>query len=335
MDFLFPSLKTDNPVLDRAFRIALGNLAGNVQPNRSGLLQHEVPCIFPDLDGHAPEPVDSSLNVGYGAALIIPKISKNTLLSVLARDQEGRVTISGEKAESVIWISAVWQYYLMTADREFLKSAFEASRNSLEWFENKNFCKSEGLFRSDVKEAKPVLPINSLFAEAYKIIPLMEKVLGWEHGGRWAEKSTALKAAIKKKIRNACEQIGPFQPAMRNGKELFALARNIGQESSAKKRLTLDSTSLMHAVFTGLFGMRFSTEGLNFEPLLLAGIGTASLNGFHYMNAVIDITVAGEGSKIISFRMNGKAGKAKKVQMKASGHLQISIVMSGKKVKGG
>ena len=51
-----PTLNTDNPTIDKAFRIAIGDLLGNVVPYKAGLLEQRVPVIFAGLDYSAPGP---------------------------------------------------------------------------------------------------------------------------------------------------------------------------------------------------------------------------------------------------------------------------------------
>ncbi|MCY2994400.1 MAG: hypothetical protein NTY19_42015 [Planctomycetota bacterium] len=40
-----PSLRTDNHTINEAFRIAIGDLRGNVQPFKDGLLERPMPVI--------------------------------------------------------------------------------------------------------------------------------------------------------------------------------------------------------------------------------------------------------------------------------------------------
>ncbi len=391
MDFLFPSLKTDNPAVNQAFRVAIGDLTGNIQPYKNGLLQHNVPCIVPSLDGHDLMTMDASINVWNGAALLMPKISKNTLLSVLTRDAAGKVRIMGENLDEIIWVTAAWQYYLMTADKDFLRSAFEASRNSLQHYEETKFDKSKGLFRS----ADPILfSTNCLFANAYTVMPFMEKTLGWEHGGAWVSKAKALKASINRKFwdkkkgvylsisgekdegdhledfgnslallfdimdakqkkslfsKNRGDHIKKGQTVQSfwadacayNGKIVFfgkalsALASHFIHVEKISNRETSNATGYIHAILSGLCGMRFSIEGLNFEPTLPDRIKNVVLSGFHYMDAVIDIRISGSGKEISSMKINGKDKKNGKLPMRVHGHFDIAIILSGKKVKGG
>ena len=42
----FPSLKTDHPLINTAFRIAIGDFAGNIQPWQGERAASPVPCIL-------------------------------------------------------------------------------------------------------------------------------------------------------------------------------------------------------------------------------------------------------------------------------------------------
>ena len=84
-----PSLRTDNRTINDAYRIAIGDLVGNVQPFQSGLLERPVPVILAGLDYGRPWTRDASINAWNGASLIMPQVARDTLLSVLDRT-EGR-----------------------------------------------------------------------------------------------------------------------------------------------------------------------------------------------------------------------------------------------------
>lgn len=141
-----PALKTGQPQLDRAFRTALGDLYGNIQPFQSGLLEKPAPVILAGMDYDTPWTRDAAINVWNGAGLIFPQAAKNTLLAVLDREEEG-VAIGGQYWDAVIWITGAWQHFLYTGDREFLQTAFEAALRSLHFWQQTEFDSQAGLFR--------------------------------------------------------------------------------------------------------------------------------------------------------------------------------------------
>ena len=79
------TLKTGNFEIDRAFRIALGDMLGNVMHYRSGLLNAPAPCLVAGLSYPDPWTRDTAFNTWNGAGLLIPDVMKNTLLSCLTR----------------------------------------------------------------------------------------------------------------------------------------------------------------------------------------------------------------------------------------------------------
>lgn len=141
-----PSLRTDNASINEAFRIAIGDLMGNVQPFKDGLLEHPVPVVLAGLHYDTPWTRDAAINAWNGASLIMPDVSRNTLLSVLTR-ADGGVRIGGQYWDAIVWATGAWHHYLYTGDRQFLGTALEATKNSLAYFEQTEFDAATNLFR--------------------------------------------------------------------------------------------------------------------------------------------------------------------------------------------
>ena len=142
-----PQLKTTDKTLDRALRIAIGDLSGNICPFQDGLLDEPKPCLLAGLEYNTPWTRDAALNTWYGLGLLSPHVAKNTLLSVLRRDEKGTLRIGGEYWDAIIWAQGAWQYYLYTGDRAFLETALPAVKNSLVYFEETERDPADGLFR--------------------------------------------------------------------------------------------------------------------------------------------------------------------------------------------
>ena len=140
-----PILKTDNPEINRAFALALSDLMSNVAPFRDGLLDRPEPVILAGGGYDTPWTRDAAINVWNGAGLILPEVSKNTLLSVLI--DEGGVRAGGQYWDAVIWAIGAWNYWLYTGDRSFFDLAREAVVNTLVYFEGTEFDPEVGLFR--------------------------------------------------------------------------------------------------------------------------------------------------------------------------------------------
>jgi glycogen debranching enzyme len=223
------------PLVDRALRIAIGDLVGNIHDYQDGLLERPAPCLFAGLDYDMPWTRDAAFNTWYGLGLVCPDVAKNTLLSVLRRDADGKIRIAGQYWDAIIWAQGAWTYYLYTGDEIFLPIAHEAVSNSLDYFEETEFDPSDGLFRGgacfqDGIAAYPdffapknkyytgildwtehasdhVAPVgaglpckalstNCLYYRAYQIAGNLAAALDREPDPRWQKKSSALRSAI-------------------------------------------------------------------------------------------------------------------------------------------
>lgn len=159
------TLRTGNFEIDRAFRIAMGDMLGNVIHYKSGLLEKPAPCLSAGLSYPDPWTRDTAFNTWSGAGAIIPEVMKNTLLSCLTRgdasagmgvgcnDVAGSkvppdvLSISGQYWDRVIWAIGAWAFYCQNGDREFLAQALEAVRNSLPYLEENEWDGEKQLFR--------------------------------------------------------------------------------------------------------------------------------------------------------------------------------------------
>ncbi len=67
-------------LIDRALRIAVGDLVGNIHNYKDGILDEAAPCLFAGLDYDMPWTRDSAFNTWYGVGLLWPEVAGNTLL---------------------------------------------------------------------------------------------------------------------------------------------------------------------------------------------------------------------------------------------------------------
>lgn len=141
-----PYLKTDNQIIDDAFRIAYGDLTGNIRFFKDGLLAQERLVILAGLAYDTPWTRDTSINIWNGGGLLYPEVAKNTLLSVLY-DDNGTIRAGGQYWDAIIWTIGAWSYYLYTGDEEFLEYAYPIVKNSLAFFEDTEFNEELNLFR--------------------------------------------------------------------------------------------------------------------------------------------------------------------------------------------
>ncbi len=236
------TLNTDDPTIDKAFRIAIGDLLGNVVLYKAGLLEQRVPVIFAGLDYSAPWTRDASINAWNGASLIIADVCRNTLLACVER-ADGQVRIGekyGQYWDAIVWATGAWNHYLYTGDRKFLALALEATKHSLACFEQAEFDPEDNLFRgpgwsdgvaaypdeyantggssgildwpkhNPSKVSKPgfgipikALSTNCLYYNAYVTVEKMATELKVPVDPQWKIKAENLKKAINDRLWNA------------------------------------------------------------------------------------------------------------------------------------
>lgn len=141
-----PAFRCDNSALERAWQLALDDLAVNIEPFRDGLLREAAPCIIAGRGYDTPWTRDTAINIWNGAGLLYPEASKNTLLSVLTGDGCG-ARAGGQYWDAVIWIIGAWHYWLYTGDRAFYECSKTVAVNTLRYFEDTEFDPARGLFR--------------------------------------------------------------------------------------------------------------------------------------------------------------------------------------------
>lgn len=139
-------IKTDNEKINIAYHIAVSDLFGNIKPYTGGMIKEDKPVIIAGMGYETPWTRDASINTRNAGALLFPEETKNTLLSVL-EERDGKLMIGGEYWDSIIWVWGAWCEYVLSGDKEFLKMAYEASVNTIKFFEETEFSKELNLFR--------------------------------------------------------------------------------------------------------------------------------------------------------------------------------------------
>lgn len=239
MSMNIPCFFSDNAVLNRAARIAAGDIAGNCIPFRDGLLEEEKICIMAGLDYDTPWTRDTAINTMNALCISHKEVAYHTLLSVCT-EKDGQIYIGGQYWDAIIWAIGAWQYYLVNSDADFLAFAARTIKNSLKEFENTEFDEETGLFKGpavygDGVGAYPdryakvrngsssilawaaehaesytgkgcsitmkVLSTNCVYYAAYRIAANMAQLLG-EDAEQFAQKAEALKAAINRNFWN-------------------------------------------------------------------------------------------------------------------------------------
>ena len=141
-----PVLKVQDNSIQKVYEAAIKNLVEintidcsfDVY-NKTGIMDLNTPFII-RAGGHYQQPWtrDASLNSMNCASIIEPDVAKNTLLSVCEKDDSGNLRVSYESRnfwDKVIWIMAAYNHYLTNLDGEFLKEAYEISKNTMDYYE--------------------------------------------------------------------------------------------------------------------------------------------------------------------------------------------------------
>ncbi|QOD60738.1 hypothetical protein H9I45_15570 [Polaribacter haliotis] len=131
----------------KAYRIAIGDVSGNIQYHKSGVLEQKEPCLYAGLIYGKPWTRDAAINVWNGFGLLSPEVSKNTLLAQLEKSENGETTIIGQYWDKIIWTIGAWNYYLYSGDTEFLLDIYKVTQNTLNQLEENEFSEEFGLFR--------------------------------------------------------------------------------------------------------------------------------------------------------------------------------------------
>lgn len=139
-------VKTDNTELNRAYYLAVSDLAANIKLFQSGILEEEKPVIIAGYDYSTPWTRDAAINVMNAGFYLMPEVSENTLWAVL-RKENGRVLLDGEYWDAIIWVLGAWSLYLGTGDKAFLQKAYEITQDVLAYFEETEFDPQKNLFR--------------------------------------------------------------------------------------------------------------------------------------------------------------------------------------------
>jgi hypothetical protein len=234
-----PVLLTGDPTLDLAFRIAVGDLFTNIQDYESKMTGEIIPVLIAGVDYNNPWIRDAAINSWNAGSFIVPEVSKNTLYSVLKEDENGLLRMTGQYWDAIIWSTGAWNHYLTTGDREFLKTAFEVTKTSLDYYEETEFNAEYNLFRglgwsdgvaaypkkyastnmqsgaylwpkyNKDKVSKPGYGIpmmatstNCLYYNAYSVVQKMAEELGEKDEDHWSEKGLNLKTAINNNLWN-------------------------------------------------------------------------------------------------------------------------------------
>ena len=169
-----PCFRSSSPVLNRAFRLALGGITINTQCIRQGILREEKPCVMAGLDYPSPWTRDAAINVCQAVALLDPVVAQYTMLSVL-EEKDGKVLIGDQYWDKIIWSIGAERIWKVTGNREWLRFAYGVIRDTIGILEAEEFDPSDGLFRGAAVYGDGV----SAYPEKYRNPSLSAGILRW------------------------------------------------------------------------------------------------------------------------------------------------------------
>ena len=140
-------LMSGQRTVDRAFRIALGDLHANLRPYRGGALSRSGITLFAGMDHDGPGTRDISINAWNGASLFMPAAVANGLFSQIRKEDGRWVPTTVQSWDAAIWAQGAWSHWCMTGDRALLAVAAEAVPDLIAWGEAREFDADRGLFR--------------------------------------------------------------------------------------------------------------------------------------------------------------------------------------------
>ena len=164
-----PTLKINNSTnhnIAKAYRIAIGDITGNIQKHQSGILSEAEPCILAGLFYDKPWTRDAAINVWNGGGLLFSEAAKNTLLAQIAKNDAGNNEIIGQYWDKIIWGIGAWNYYLYNQDKEFLEFSYNIIKNTLIILEIDEFDKNKNLFRGPAVYGDGVAAYPQIYTES-------------------------------------------------------------------------------------------------------------------------------------------------------------------------
>ena len=87
------------------------------------------------------------------------------------------------------------------------------------------------------------------------------------------------------------------------------------------------ATGFISLIHFGLLGMDYAPEGVRFRPFLPEGLGEIELSNISYRNALLHVSIAGEGTVVKSCRIDGRDSEPF-VSADAGGDVRIEIVVA-------
>lgn len=233
-----PGLSTGHAVIDRAFAMAMDDIAANVVPYRQqGLMEAGGRVLKAGAD-YGFWIRDAAINSWNGFGLMLPEVNRASMLPFLDKTASGyRFNKDDQLWDAIIWIVGAWWHYLQTLDQDFLALALEIGRDLMGHYERTWQDPRSGLFvggsvtadgstgypdelvgmirekdgirdwghwrqiRNDPRQVDfKSLSTNCIYYYAYTILHRMETLLGGAADGTWQRKARKIKSAINRHL---------------------------------------------------------------------------------------------------------------------------------------
>ena len=282
-----PLLETDSASVNRAFRIAIGDLFTNIRDFQDGLLAEPAPCILAGLDYDTPWTRDAAINVWNGAGLLVPDVAAHTLRSVLIREH-GQLRIGGQYWDAIIWATGAWAYYLYSGDRAFLESALQAVGNSLTYFEQTEADAETGLFRGGALFQDGVAGYPDRYAQT---LDSNSGILAWPAANPGARSTPGYGLPMQALSTNVLYVMG-YETAVQMANELHvppdpAWGSRAAALKAAINRHFWDATAGRYRYLVDPFGGCDRQEGAGWALAILAGVAGAEQRAALFRNAQV------------------------------------------------
>ncbi len=184
-----PYLKVEPPkyhIINKSFRIAVGDIAGNLGYYKNGLLKEKKICLMAGLDYDKPWTRDAAINTWNCMAILGPDVAKNTLKAQVI-NKNGKKIIGGQYWDNVIWAIGAWEYYLITGNKDFLRFSYQVIRNTIRIRERYEFNPKINLFRGPAVYGDGVAAYPKIYTRS------VNKNIKYSGINSWAENNPDLR----------------------------------------------------------------------------------------------------------------------------------------------
>ncbi|MCX6150655.1 MAG: hypothetical protein NTX22_09045 [Ignavibacteriales bacterium] len=208
----FPKYKSSSNLIDALYNMSLEEMILNVRSDGSFMAGEKWPGVWTR---------DLSYSIILAMAIINPDASKTSLMAKVKNNRIIQDTGTGGSwpisSDRMVWSVAAWEIYLVTGDKDWLKSSYGIIKNSALDDLNTVLDPSSGLFKGessfldwreqtyprwmdpkDIYTSKN-LGTNAIHFQTYKILSEMAKQLG-ESSDQFAKTAENIKNRINKNL---------------------------------------------------------------------------------------------------------------------------------------